>query len=97
MIIPFDKLMSIKENKYVLTKALMYAVDKVGNIRDYPDENFSWKVVPNIIKMMVDGDLKYEVGKEEEIDGEIVEEVVGEVVEEVVEEVVDKNAEEVVE
>jgi hypothetical protein len=61
VIIPFEKLLSIKENKYIFTKALMQAVDKIGNIKDYPEENINWKVVPNIIKLVMDGKLQYNV------------------------------------
>ncbi len=61
MIIPFEKLLSVKDNKYVFTKALMRAVDKIGNIKEYPEENINWKVVPNIIKLVMEGKLKYGV------------------------------------
>lgn len=66
MIIPFEKLLSIKDNKYVFTKALMRAVDKIGNIKDYPEENINWKVVPNIIKLVMDGKLKYNITENSE-------------------------------
>jgi hypothetical protein len=59
VIIPFEKLLSVKENKYVFTKALMRAVDKIGNIKDYPEEHVNWKVVPIIIKLVMDGKVKY--------------------------------------
>ncbi len=69
MIIPLDKLLMRNDNKYVFTKALMKAVDKLDNIKDYPEENRNWKVVPNIMRMFINGELKYkfiEQEKEEE-------------------------------
>ncbi|MDR3237103.1 MAG: hypothetical protein LBT84_01205 [Spirochaetia bacterium] len=59
MIIPFDKLMKYAGNKYVFTRATMLAVDKIANIRDYPEEHLNWKVVPNILKAMLDEDVKF--------------------------------------
>ncbi len=58
MIIPLDKLLKYNENKYIFTKAVMRAVDKVNNIKDFPEENLNWKVVPNILKLALDEDLK---------------------------------------
>ena len=61
MIIPLDKLIKYSGNKYVFTRATMQAVDKVANIRDYPEDNLNWKVVPNILKVMLDEDLKFDL------------------------------------
>lgn len=58
MIIPLDKLLKYNENKYIFTKAVMRAVDKIDNIKDFPEENFNWKVVPHILKLALDEDLK---------------------------------------
>jgi hypothetical protein len=33
----------------------MKAVEKIANIKDYPEDDISWKVVPNILKMTLDG------------------------------------------
>ncbi len=57
MIIPLDKLMIYNSNKYIFTKAAMRAVDKVANISGYPEHDHNWKVVPNILKLALDGDL----------------------------------------
>ncbi|HOK03046.1 MAG TPA: hypothetical protein PKX79_08385 [Spirochaetota bacterium] len=59
MIIPLDKLMTYDKNKYVFTKAVMKAVDKVGNIQNYPEKNLNWKVVPHVLKMVLDGEIKF--------------------------------------
>lgn len=59
MIIPLDKLLTYNDNKYIFTKASMAAVEKIGNIRDYPEDDFSWKVVPNILKLTLDEDIKF--------------------------------------
>ena len=58
MIIPLDKLMMYSGNKYIFSKATMRAVDKISNIRDYPEENLNWKVVPNILKLVLDEEIK---------------------------------------
>ncbi len=60
MIIPLDKLLTYSENKYVFTRASMLAVDKIGNIPMYPDNEESWKVVPNILKLTLNGDIKFD-------------------------------------
>ena len=60
MIIPLNKLLTLKVNKYVFTKATMSAVEKIGNIKDYPEDNKSWKVVPNILKLTLDEKIKYD-------------------------------------
>lgn len=65
MIIALDKLLTFEGNRYILTKALMRAVDKVNNIKDYPEGNKNWKVVPNIIRLMLDDKLKYEFNEPE--------------------------------
>lgn len=59
MIIPLDKLMMFAENKYIFTKAAMRSVEKIGNIRQYPEDEDKWKVVPNILKLMLDETVKY--------------------------------------
>ena len=59
MIIPLDKLLIYSNNKYVFTKAVMKAVDKVANIRDYPETDFNWKVVPNVLKLSLEEKVKF--------------------------------------
>ena len=62
MIIPLKKLVAFDKNKYVFSKASMVAIDKLGNVQGYPDEEDGWKIVPNILKMMLDEDIKYNPG-----------------------------------
>jgi hypothetical protein len=59
LIIPLKKLVAFNKNKYVFSKASMVAIDKLGNVQGYPDEEEGWKIVPNILKMMLDEDIKY--------------------------------------
>ena len=61
MIIPLDKLIRYSGNKYVFTRATMQAVDKIANIRNYPEDNLNWKVVPNVLKAMLDEDIKFDL------------------------------------
>ena len=60
MIIPMSKLLTLGGNKYVFTRATMNAVEKIGNMKDYPEDNKSWKVVPNILKLALDEKIKYD-------------------------------------
>lgn len=68
MIIPLDKLMTLRGNRYIFTRATMIMVDKMGNIKDYPESDENWKVVPNILKLVLDEKLnfKYEPDPDEE-------------------------------
>lgn len=55
-----DKLIMYNCNKYIFTKATMKYVDKIANIKNYPEENLNWKVVPNILKLTLEEELKFE-------------------------------------
>ena len=59
MIIPLDKLLIYNKNKYIFTKAVMKAVDRVGNIGQYPESDLNWKVVPNVLKLALDEKVKF--------------------------------------
>jgi len=61
LIIPLDKLIEYSGNKYVFTRATMQAVDKIANIKDYPEDNLNWKVVSNVLKIMLDEELKFDL------------------------------------
>jgi hypothetical protein len=62
LIIPLKKLVAFDKNKYVFSKATMIAIDKLGNVQGYPDDEECWKIVPNILRMMLDDDIKYDLG-----------------------------------
>jgi len=65
MIITLDKLLTYGGNRYVFTKAAMKAVEKIGNIREYPeDDSVKWKVVPNILKLMLNKNLNVDFSNE---------------------------------
>jgi hypothetical protein len=66
MIIPLDKLLLYNKNRYVLTRAAMETVDRIGNIESYPEDG--WKIVPNILKLVLDDTIKYELHDPDEVD-----------------------------
>jgi hypothetical protein len=59
MIIPLDKLLMYENNKYIFTKATMEAVEKIGNMKKFPDNETKWKVVPHILRLMLNNDLQF--------------------------------------
>lgn len=67
MIIPLDKLLTLNTNKYIFTKGVMKAVDMVANIKNYPESDLNWKVVPNVLKLALDDDLTLVYNHEGEI------------------------------
>jgi len=67
MIIPLDKLLTLNTNKYIFTKGVMKAVDLVGNIKNYPEHDLNWKVVPNVLKLALDGEVTLVYNHEGEI------------------------------
>lgn len=66
MIIPLDKLLTYNKNKYIFSRAVMEAVEKIGNMRSFPDDESKWKVVPNIMKLMLNNDIKFIYNEEQE-------------------------------
>jgi hypothetical protein len=60
MIIPLNKLLTFNGNKYIFTRASMVTVEKIGNIKEYPEDESKWKVVPNILKLMLDETVHYQ-------------------------------------
>lgn len=68
MIIPLNELIALNENRYIFTRAAMKYVDRIGNIEGYPEKDHNWKVVPNILRMIFDGKLQFEVKEGREID-----------------------------
>jgi hypothetical protein len=60
MIIPLDKLINLKGNKYLITRAANLAIDRLGNIKGYPEDNVrGWKVVPCVLGMVLDDKIKF--------------------------------------
>jgi hypothetical protein len=59
MIIPLDKLLTYNKNKYIFSRAIMEAVEKIGNMKSYPDDESKWKVVPHVLKLMLNNDVKF--------------------------------------
>ncbi len=59
MIIPIDKLLTYNKNKYIFSRAIMEAVEKIGNMKSFPEDETKWKVVPNILKLMLNNDIKF--------------------------------------
>ena len=59
-----DKLLTFRENKYVLSKAAMYAIDKVANIKNYAADEKQGKAVLNVLEMVLDKRIKYLLVKE---------------------------------
>lgn len=62
--IPLSKLISLTNNKYIFSRAAMMAVDRIGNLEGYPESKGSWKIVPSILKMMLDEDIQYNLNAE---------------------------------
>ncbi len=66
MLKPFlDKLLNFKENKYVLSKATMYAMEKVVNMKGYVEEKKD-KPVTKVLEMVLEKKIKYVLNKEPE-------------------------------
>lgn len=64
MIIPLDKLLRYNKNKYIFTRAIMEAVEKIGNMKSFPEDESKWKVVPHVLKLMLDENVKFEYHEE---------------------------------
>lgn len=59
MIIALDKLINLKGNKYLMTRATNLAIDRLGNIKGYPDDERAWKVVPCVLNLMLNNNVKF--------------------------------------
>lgn len=59
MIIPLKKLLAQTDNRFEFTKAAMVAVSRLEKIKDYPETDHNWKIVPNILKIVLDGKINY--------------------------------------
>jgi len=38
----------------------MEAVEKIGNMNKFPEDDTNWKVVPHILRLMLNDDVKFE-------------------------------------
>jgi hypothetical protein len=54
-----DKLINLKGNKYLLTRATNLAIDRLGNIKGYPEDTRGWKVVPCVLSMVLNDKIKF--------------------------------------
>ncbi len=61
MIIPLDKLVSYNQNRYIMTRAAMSVVDRIEAVTDMMTEGEEWKIVPNVLRMVLDGKVKFEL------------------------------------
>ncbi|HEY1405106.1 MAG TPA: hypothetical protein VF857_00715 [Spirochaetota bacterium] len=66
MIIQLDKLINVKGNKYLFTKATNTAIDRRDNITNYPEDARNWKVVPTVLQIMLDEKVKFYLKEGEE-------------------------------
>ncbi len=65
MIIPLDKLLTYDKNRYIFTRSTMEAVEKIGNMKKFPHDETEWKVVPHILNLMLNDDVKFEYPKDD--------------------------------
>ena len=66
MIISLEKLMNVRGNKYIFTKAANTAIDRRDNIKEYPEGERMWKVVPTVMQLLLEGKIKFYMKKEGE-------------------------------
>ncbi len=59
MIIPLDKLISYDENRYILTRASMETVDRIESLTGELIEGEEWKIVPNVLRLVLGEKVKY--------------------------------------
>jgi DNA-directed RNA polymerase subunit K/omega len=64
MIIPLDKLISFDENRYVMTRVAMATVDRIESLTEDMVEGEQWKIVPNVLRLMMNGAIKFEMKPE---------------------------------
>jgi len=64
MIIPLDKLISFDENRYIMTRVAMATVDRIDSLTADMVEGEQWKIVPNVLRLMMNGAIKFEMKPE---------------------------------
>ena len=57
--VSLDKLLSYTGNKYILSKAAMKAIEKIGNIKDY-QENKDEKIVIETLNYILNEKIKFQ-------------------------------------
>ncbi|HRX16995.1 MAG: hypothetical protein JXK07_00190 [Spirochaetes bacterium] len=60
MIIPLDKLNALESNKFVFTKGAMMTVMRLNKIKNYPEPDLNWKIVPNVLKLVLNEEIHYQ-------------------------------------
>lgn len=70
MIIPLDKLISFDENRYVMTRVAMAAVDRIESLTPVLVEGEQWKIVPNVLRLLLNGSIQHVLIPESDIDKE---------------------------
>lgn len=63
--IPLHKLISLSSNKYIFSRAAMKTIDRIDNIDGFEEVKGNWKIVPAILKLMLDENIKYNISEEE--------------------------------
>ncbi|HPA73095.1 MAG: hypothetical protein KBA61_08990 [Spirochaetes bacterium] len=66
MIIPLDKLISFDDNRYIMTRVAMAAVDRIESLTNDLVEGEQWKIVPNVLRLVMGGVIKHDITPEEE-------------------------------
>jgi len=66
MIIPLDKLISYDDNRYIMTRVAMAAVDRIESLTNDLVEGEQWKIVPNVLRLVMGGVIKHDITPEEE-------------------------------
>lgn len=66
MIIPLDKLISFDDNRYIMTRVAMAAVDRIESLTNDLVEGEQWKIVPNVLRLVMGGVIKHEITPEQE-------------------------------
>ncbi len=61
MIISIDKLVSYDQNRYIMTRAAMTVVDNIEAVTDMMIEGEEWRIVPNVLRLILDGKVKFEL------------------------------------
>ena len=64
MIIPLDKLISFDDNRYIMTRVAMATIDRIDSLTQDMVEGEQWKIVPNVLRLLLNGAIKHEMKPE---------------------------------